>query len=95
MNIYDLLRYLANHVIDPNDKVMLGDANRLIDNLETVNAFGTVASEGSKHVCDYQPKQINISGQTYSPYRGYSYVKPEYETRYKCIYCGRDRDVIG
>ena len=88
MNIYDLLRHLANNVIDPNDRVMLGDANTLIDNLETVNAFGTVASEGSKHVCDYQPKQLAL------PWREGEY-RIKYETKYKCIYCGKDRDVIG
>lgn len=87
MNIYDLLRYLANDAIDHNDRVMLGDANTLIDNLETVNAFGTVASEGSKHVCDYQPKQQEL------PWRQGEY-RTKYETRYKCIYCGKDRDVI-
>jgi hypothetical protein len=86
MTIYELLRILANDIKASDAKL---DAAELIDNLERANAFGTVASQGTKHECDYQPKSIPKE-DTYSPFRGVKYKPIQYRIVYRCIYCGKD-----
>lgn len=70
MNIYEMLSNLVTHSTQPEaDKTI---ALELIDHLEKVSAFGTIASRNYTSFNDHEhePYKVYLDDAVRSPYRG-------------------------
>jgi hypothetical protein len=89
VNLYELLRKLirGDHFYPEDTEAALN----LVQKMEQLNAFGSVALYTGDHVC--QGEVIRVEVPNTSAFRGKAYIPPEYKTIKRCVECKREMEM--